>query len=150
MGNGPDEPARGAPDEEPDTQPVPPPGMPWPTADAPPVHAQPGQPPEYPPPPGYQPPAGYPPPPYYAVPPQTRTNGFAIASMVLGILWIWWIGSILALVFGYMAKARIDRSNGLETGRGMAIAGLVLGWIGVGFLILFIILVMVGASSASY
>ena len=30
----------------------------------------------------------------------TRTNGLAIASMVLGILWIYWIGSILALVFG--------------------------------------------------
>ena len=33
----------------------------------------------------------------------------AIASMVLGILWIVWIGSILALVFGYVAKSQIDR-----------------------------------------
>ena len=28
--------------------------------------------------------------------------------MVLGILWIYWIGSILALVFGYVAKGQID------------------------------------------
>ena len=59
--------------------------------------------------------------------------------MVLGILWIWWIGSILALVFGYVAKGQIDRSAGRQSGRGMAIAGIVLGWIGVGFLALFIV-----------
>src|SRR5688572_14502250 len=38
----------------------------------------------------------------YQAPP--ATNGLAIASLVLGILWLWWIGSILALVFGYIAK----------------------------------------------
>ena len=69
----------------------------------------------------------------------TSTNGLAIASMVLGILWIWWIGSILALVFGYVAKGQIDRSAGRQGGRGMAIAGIVLGWIGVAFLALFIV-----------
>jgi hypothetical protein len=61
-----------------------------------------------------------------------RTNGLAIASMVLGILWLYWIGSILALVFGYIARNQI-RERG-ETGDGMAIAGIVLGWIGVGIL----------------
>jgi hypothetical protein len=77
-----------------------------------------------------QPYGGYP----YA-PPQ-RTNGFAIASMVLGILWLYWFGSILALVFGYVAQSQI-RERG-EAGSGMATAGIVLGWIGVGFLALFI------------
>ena len=75
-----------------------------------------------------QPYGGYP----YA-PPQ-RTNGMAIASMVLGILWLYWIGSILALVFGYVAKRQI-RERG-EAGGGMATAGIVLGWVGVGFLAL--------------
>jgi hypothetical protein len=70
---------------------------------------------------------------------QTTVNGLAIASMVLGILWLWWIGSILALVFGYVAKGQIDRAAGRQSGRGMAIAGIVLGWIGVAFLVLFII-----------
>ena len=65
-----------------------------------------------------------------------KTNGLAVASMVLGILWICWIGSILALVFGYVAKRQIDQSGGQMAGRGMAIAGIVLGWVGVGFLIL--------------
>ena len=31
----------------------------------------------------------------------------AIASLVLGILWIYGLGAILALVFGYMAKKQI-------------------------------------------
>ncbi len=89
-----------------------------------------------PPPPGIgpgpygQPHGGYP----YASP--RTTNGFAIASMVLGILWLYWFGSILALVFGYVAQSQI-RERG-EAGGGMATAGIVLGWIGVGFLALFI------------
>jgi hypothetical protein len=86
-------------------------------------------------PPGYGPPPapygpGYPAPYGYPVP--RRTNGLAIASMVLGILWIYWIGSILALVFGYIARGQI-RERG-EAGDGMAIAGIVLGWVGVGFI----------------
>jgi hypothetical protein len=78
---------------------------------------------------------------------QTKTNGMAVASLVLGILFIYGIGSILALVFGYQAKAQIDRSGGHETGRGMAIAGIVLGWIGVaGLLILIIVLIATRSS----
>ena len=82
--------------------------------------------------------------------PATKTNGFSIASLVLGIIWIYWIGSILALVFGYVAKSQIDRSGGLQSGRGMAIAGIVLGWIGVATLILVIALVIIGVSSEPY
>ena len=78
--------------------------------------------------------------PSYPVRSTAHTNGYAIASMVLGILWVYWIGSILALVFGYVAKGQIDRSGGMETGRGMAIAGIVLGWVGVGLFVLFLII----------
>lgn len=60
-----------------------------------------------------------------------RTSGFAIASLVLGICWLYWIGSILALVFGYHAKRQIRESPGSVEGGGMATAGIVLGWIGV-------------------
>lgn len=78
-----------------------------------------------------------------------KTNGMAIASMVLGIVWIYWIGSILALIFGYMAKKQIDESGGTQSGRGMAIAGIVLGWVGVGTLALFIGLLVIGAVSST-
>jgi Domain of unknown function (DUF4190) len=67
----------------------------------------------------------------------------AVASMILGILWIYWIGSILALVFGYIARNQI-RERG-EGGSGMAVAGIVLGWVGVGILGL----VLLGAIAAS-
>ena len=73
-----------------------------------------------------------------------RTNGLAVASMVLGILCLYGIGSILALVFGYQAKGQIERSGGRESGRGMAIAGIVLGWIGLA-LMAFIIIAVVSA-----
>lgn len=59
------------------------------------------------------------------------TNGYAIASLVLGIVWLWWLGSVLALVFGYTARNQIIASGGRQTGEGLAIAGIVLGWIGV-------------------
>jgi hypothetical protein len=88
---------------------------------------------------------------YASVPVQkTGTNGFSIASLVLGIIWLYWIGSILALIFGYVAKNQIDRTGGTQGGRGMAIAGIVLGWIGVGVLLLVIVLIVIGASTAPY
>jgi uncharacterized protein DUF4190 len=70
---------------------------------------------------------------------QPRTNGYAVAALVLGIVWVYGITSILALVFGYRAKREIDESRGEQTGRGMAIAGIVLGWVGIGLMILVIV-----------
>lgn len=45
---------------------------------------------------------------------------------------------MLALIFGYVAKSQIDASGRTQSGRGMAIAGIALGWVGVGILILVI------------
>ena len=87
---------------------------------------------------------GYPPG-YPGYPMPGPTNGFAIASLVLGILWIWWVGSILALIFGYVARKQIRERN--ETGDGLAIAGIVLGWVGVGVLALFLILLVIGLAT---
>lgn len=72
-------------------------------------------------------------------------NGLAVASLVLGILWLMWVGSILALVFGYTAKSQIDRSPQPQGGRGLAIAGIVLGWVGVATLALMATMLMTGA-----
>ena len=49
---------------------------------------------------------------------QKTTNGLAIASMVLGIVWVYWIGSILALIFGYIAKGQINEIGGTAGGPG--------------------------------
>src|SRR5665647_184880 len=53
------------------------------------------------------PPAAYPPPTAYP-PPSTGTNGMAIASLVLGIVWLWGLGSLLALIFGVIGKNQIE------------------------------------------
>ena len=67
-----------------------------------------------------------------------RTSGLAIASLVLGIVWVFWIGSILAVIFGHVALSQIKRSLGAVRGRGLAVAGLVLGYLGVAALVLLI------------
>ena len=68
---------------------------------------------------------------------------------MLGILWIFWIGSILALVFGLIAKRQIDESGGGQSGLGLAIAGIVLGCIGVGTLLLTLVFGDVNFSASS-
>lgn len=80
----------------------------------------------------------------YPYPPAPATNGMAIASMVLGILWLYWVGSILALIFGYIARNEIKKSG--QGGDGMAIAGIVLGWVGVGILCAVLIIVPIAAN----
>jgi hypothetical protein len=70
------------------------------------------------------------------------TNGLAIASLVLGLLWMGWTGSVLAVVFGHIAMGQIARSG--QSGRGIALAGLVLGYIGLATLV-FALLVALGA-----
>jgi hypothetical protein len=86
--------------------------------------------------------------PYYQAPPNAGTNGLAIASLVLGILWIYWIGSILAIIFGYMARKQIAESGGIQQGGGMATAGIVLGWIGVGVMGLMFLFMVVAIGSS--
>jgi hypothetical protein len=52
----------------------------------------------------------------------------------LGIVWLYWLGSILALIFGFIALRQIKRSEGRQTGRRLAIAGIVFAflWLGLG------------------
>lgn len=67
-------------------------------------------------------------------------NGLSIAAMVLGILWLYWIGSILAVVFGHVSLNQINRDG--QAGRGFAIAGVALGWVGVGTFVIALIVFM--------
>ncbi len=63
----------------------------------------------------------------------------AIVSLVFGIL-TWTvlpvIGPIVAVVAGHMARGEIRRSNGQVGGGGMAMAGLVLGYLQIALLVL--------------
>jgi uncharacterized membrane protein len=71
----------------------------------------------------------------------SETNGLAIASVLLAVLWFAGIGAVLALVFGYRARREINNSAGRQTGSGLATAGIILGWIGITILVAGVILI---------
>ena len=62
-----------------------------------------------------------------------RTSGTAVASLVFGILsWVMlpFIGALVAVVLGHSARGEIRRAPpGTIEGDGMAVAGLILGWV---------------------
>jgi uncharacterized membrane protein len=66
--------------------------------------------------------------------------------MTLGILWVYMIGSILAVIFGHVALRQIRRNG--NRGRGMAIAGLVLGYLGIAVIAL-VVIVNLASSNGS-
>ena len=83
---------------------------------------------------------------HYAGPMAPATSGYAIASLIcslLGFIGFPGIGQILGVIFGHMAIREIDRSNGHLQGRGMAKAGLILGYIGIGLFALFVLIFVV-------
>lgn len=64
-----------------------------------------------------------------------QTSTLAIVSLIAGIVcWFMapFLGAIIAVITGHMAKNEIRRSTGLITGDGMATAGLVLGYLQLG------------------
>ena len=67
---------------------------------------------------GYPPPGGYPGPGYPPPPAQKPgTNGFAIASLIFGIIG----GVLLGFIFGFIALSQTKRTG--QNGRGLALAG---------------------------
>jgi hypothetical protein len=57
------------------------------------------------------------------------------------------VASILALVFGYMSRRQIDESGGTQGGRGMAIAGIIMGWIGIALVVIFWAVIIILAAT---
>lgn len=76
-------------------------------------------PPYFPPPPHHGPPYGPGPHPY---PPPPQTNGMAIASLICAFVF-----APLGIVFGHISLSQLKRTG--EEGRGLAIAGLVIGYL---------------------
>lgn len=116
--------------------------------------------------------AGQAPPPPQQAPPQTQggmamqqpqagmqpnmvaapTSGLAIGSMVCGIvgLMLCYFNGLLALpavICGHLAIKQIDKSMTPIGGRGMAIAGLVTGYIGLAFQLFFIVVIGIAIAS---
>ncbi len=74
-----------------------------------------------------------------------KTSGFAIASLVTSLI-SWFIipliGGIVAVVLGHIARGEIRRSNGAITGGGMALAGLIIGYIQIALMLIAIVIVV--------
>ena len=121
--------------------PPPPPGMPTGPIPPPGMYAA-----------GPPPPPGSLPPGFVAMPRPLPDDAMAIASLVLSIValvtCLIFLG-IPAVIFGYMAKKNIRESRGTIGGDPLATAGLIIGWIEIGLMILFIIIFIIAAISDS-
>ncbi len=77
-----------------------------------------------------------------SVRPTSTTAVISLVSGILGWTFLPFLGSIVAIITGHMARAEIRRSNGEVQGDGMAIAGLVLGWLSVALAILSVVAII--------
>ncbi|MHB8262881.1 MAG: DUF4190 domain-containing protein [Acidimicrobiales bacterium] len=90
---------------------------------------------------------------YYAPYPQARpTSGLAIASFICSvggalIFIIWPLTAIAGIVLGFMAKSEIDKSGGAYGGRGLAVAGIIVGIAVVAITVIVLVLIFVAVSS---
>ncbi|HEU0196420.1 MAG TPA: DUF4190 domain-containing protein [Nevskiaceae bacterium] len=73
-----------------------------------------------------------------------RTSVAAVVSLLFGIA-AWtvlpFVGALVAVFCGHMARATIHRSGGTVDGDAMAVAGLVLGWLQLALIGLVVLLV---------
>jgi hypothetical protein len=79
----------------------------------------------------------------WQAPPVQRTNSMATAALVMGLLEFFTMGltAIPAIICGHIARGQIKRTA--EQGDGMAVAGLVLGYLAIAFGVLIAIIAVV-------
>lgn len=75
-------------------------------------------------------------------PASERTNTMAILALIFGLL-----GGLLGVIFGHIALGQIRRTG--ERGRGMATAGLIFGYLGLGVTVAFIIFTLSMATAVT-
>ncbi len=110
--------------------------------------------------PGHLPPTGSPPwgspyTPYRFAPPgapfvtERRTNGLAIASFVcsaVGIIpFFFGLSCVVGIVLGFVSLGQIKRTGGVQQGRGLAIAGVVIGF---SLIAIFLVIVIIAVATA--
>ncbi|MEM9080669.1 MAG: GYF domain-containing protein [Verrucomicrobiota bacterium] len=77
-------------------------------------------------------------------------NTMALVSMILGILALLCFGILTglpAVICGHLARGQIRRASVPQTGGGMALTGLILGYISIVFSVIAIVFVVIGAMS---
>jgi hypothetical protein len=98
--------------------------------------------------PGYNP-GGYP----YTPVAETNTNAIISLVLAIGAFVICGLAAIPAIMLGNKAIREIDSSGGTQSGRGMAQAGRIVGWVAVALwaigIVLFVLIFVVAASSST-
>lgn len=69
-------------------------------------------------------------------------DAFAITSLVCGLVGCSLVTAVVAIVFGFLAKSRIKKSNGAIKGNGMATWGIVLGIVWITLIVAYYIVVI--------
>jgi hypothetical protein len=84
---------------------------------------------------------------HYPVP-QAPTSGVAVASLICGIAEFFTLGiaAVPAVILGHVARANIKRTG--ERGDGLAIAGLVLGYLGIACWALFLVVLLAASRNS--
>jgi hypothetical protein len=79
-----------------------------------------------------------------------KTNSHAVAAMICGVAEFFTFGltSIPAVILGHIARGEIRRTG--EAGDGLAITGLILGWLAISLWLLFWVFVLVGFGAYSH
>jgi len=71
-----------------------------------------------------------------------QSSNKALASLICGILFLCAPASIAAIILGHLALVDIKRSAGRMAGQGMAVAGLVMGYLGIALTAVYVIAVV--------
>jgi hypothetical protein len=83
--------------------------------------------------------------------PTAGTSKWATASLICSLVGLCvGLTSILGIIFGHMALAEINRSNNLIQGRGMAMAGLIIGYAEVALGVIWVIFAIAVNSSGPH
>lgn len=99
---------------------------------------------------GYGAPQPYPAGGFSPYPAAPKTNGLAIASLVCSILGVCCgVGGVLGVIFGFVARGQIKRSGGAQKGSGLALAGIIVGFVFIVLAAIGLLFILVGSSSGN-
>lgn len=75
-----------------------------------------------------------------------KTNGLAVASLICSCAGLFFLPIFPGIILGFVAHSQIKRSNGMQRGDGLAIAGIIVGF---GWLVLIALGLILNATSSN-
>jgi hypothetical protein len=86
-----------------------------------------------------------------AYPAAKQTNGLAIASLACSIGGIipffFGVPCVVGIILGFVSLGQLRKTNGVQQGRGLAMAGVVVGFSLIAIFVLFVVLAVAGVHS---